>query len=112
MSSLTVHNASGKAVGQVEFADALLTTRRGGQALQQAVVTIRANQRAGTASTKTKGEVAGHGQKPWRERVLALQRPAWVKVLRVLHEAVASLVKRALHRVERVAPARQNCVFQ
>jgi large subunit ribosomal protein L4 len=68
MSSLTVHNASGKAVGQVEFADALLSTRRGGQALQQTVVTIRANQRAGTASTKTKGEVAGHGQKPWRQK--------------------------------------------
>lgn len=65
-------NASGKAVGQVEFADALLTTRRGGQALQQAVVTIRANQRAGTASTKTKGEVAGHGQKPWRQKAPAM----------------------------------------
>lgn len=68
MSSLTVHNAEGKAVGKVDFADALLTTRRGGQALQQAVVTIRANQRAGTASTKTKGEVAGSGKKPWRQK--------------------------------------------
>ena len=68
MSSLTVHNAGGKAVGKVEFADALLSTRRGGQALQQTVVTIRANQRAGTASTKTKGEVAGSGIKPWRQK--------------------------------------------
>jgi large subunit ribosomal protein L4 len=68
MSSLTVHNADGKAVGKVEFADALLSTRRGGQALQQTVVTIRANQRAGTASTKTKGEVAGSGIKPWRQK--------------------------------------------
>ena len=68
MSSLTVHNAEGKAIGKVEFADALLSTRRGGQALQQAVVTIRANQRAGTASTKTKGEVAGSGKKPWRQK--------------------------------------------
>lgn len=68
MSSLTVHNADGKAVGKVEFADALLATRRGGQALQQTVVTIRANQRAGTASTKTKGEVAGSGIKPWRQK--------------------------------------------
>ena len=68
MSSLTVHNADGKAVGKIEFADALLSTRRGGQALQQAVVSIRANQRAGTASTKTKGEVAGSGIKPWRQK--------------------------------------------
>ncbi len=68
MSALKVYNAEGKAVGEVEFADALLSTRRGGQALQQTVVTIRANQRAGTASTKTKAEVAGSGKKPWRQK--------------------------------------------
>lgn len=68
MSALTVHNASGAAVGTVEFTDVLQKTRRGAQALQQAVVTLRANQRAGTASTLTKGEVAGHGQKPWRQK--------------------------------------------
>ena len=68
MSALKVYNAEGKAVGEIEFADALLSTRRGGQALQQAVVTIRANQRAGTASTKTKAEVAGSGKKPWRQK--------------------------------------------
>ncbi len=68
MSALKVYNAEGKAVGEVEFADALLSTRRGGQALQQTVVTIRANQRAGTASSKTKAEVAGSGKKPWRQK--------------------------------------------
>lgn len=68
MSALTVHNAEGAAVGTVEFTDVLKSTRRGAQALQQAVVTIRANQRAGTASTLTKGTVAGHGQKPWRQK--------------------------------------------
>lgn len=68
MSALTVHNAEGKPVGKMDFADALLSTRRGGQALQQAVVTIRANQRAGTANTKTKAEVAGSGKKPWRQK--------------------------------------------
>jgi large subunit ribosomal protein L4 len=68
MSALTVHNSEGKAVGTVEFSDELKGTRRGTQALQQAVVTIRANQRAGTACTKTKGEVAGHGQKPWAQK--------------------------------------------
>lgn len=68
MSALTVINKDGKAVGKVEFPDALLAPKRGQQALVQAVVTIRANQRAGTHSTKTKGTVAGSGKKPWRQK--------------------------------------------
>lgn len=68
MSALTVHNAEGQSVGSVDFSDELMKSRRGTQALQQAIVTIRANQRAGTASTLTKGEVAGHGMKPWRQK--------------------------------------------
>ena len=68
MSALTVVDKAGKAVGKVDFPDALLSPRAGRQALMQAVVTLRANQRAGTHSTKTKGEVAGSGKKPWRQK--------------------------------------------
>ena len=53
-----------------------------------------------------------HGQQARRERVLALQRPAWMQMLCVLDEAVASLVKRTLHRIERVALARQDRVLE
>ncbi len=68
MSAVPLHNQQGKAVGQIEIPAALLAPPRASQALVQAVVTLRANARAGTASTKTKGEVAGHGQKPWRQK--------------------------------------------
>ncbi len=68
MSVLTVVNPRGEAVGQVEFPDALLVKGVGRQALQQTVVTLQANKRAGTHSTKTKGEVAGSGIKPWRQK--------------------------------------------
>ncbi len=67
MSSLRVYDISGAEVGEVEFPDALLV-RRGGQAVQEAVVAHRANCRAGTASTLRKGEVAGSGRKPWRQK--------------------------------------------
>ena len=38
------------------------------QLVQDAVVAHRANQRQGNASTKTRGEVAGSGKKPWRQK--------------------------------------------
>ena len=65
---LKVSNTSGQSVGECEIADALLAKTRGAQALHEALTAYRANQRAGTASTKTKGEVAGNGMKPWRQK--------------------------------------------
>jgi len=68
MSSLSVCNMEGKSVGQIDVPASLSDTKRGGQVVRDAIVAYRANQRQGTASTKTKGEVAGHGQKPWRQK--------------------------------------------
>lgn len=68
MSAVTVHNQQGQAVGQVEIPAVLKAPARASQALVQAIVTLRANARAGTHSTKTKGEVAGSGKKPWRQK--------------------------------------------
>lgn len=68
MSSLPVCDMQGKSVGTVDIPEGLLDTKRGGQAVRDAIVAYRANQRLGTASTKTKGEVAGNGQKPWRQK--------------------------------------------
>lgn len=36
--------------------------------LYEAVINYRANQRRGTASTKTRGKVRGGGRKPWRQK--------------------------------------------
>ncbi|MCO5044631.1 MAG: 50S ribosomal protein L4 [Verrucomicrobia bacterium] len=68
MSALPVHNQQGKAVGEVQIPAALLAPATASQSLVQAVVTLRANARAGTHSTKTKGDVAGSGKKPWRQK--------------------------------------------
>lgn len=67
MSKLSVHDTNGAAVAEIEFPDELLT-KKGQQAIHDAVVAYRAGLRAGSASTLGKGAVAGSGKKPWRQK--------------------------------------------
>src|SRR4051812_37613543 len=46
----------------------LIEGGRGTQALHETVVAMRAARRSGSASTKTKAEVAFSGAKPWRQK--------------------------------------------
>ena len=48
--------------------DSQLTLDKGEQAVKDAVTAIRNAMRAGTASTKGKGEVAGSNKKPWKQK--------------------------------------------
>lgn len=84
MSTLTVFNWQGEAVGQVDVPESLKAGHSADQALVQTIVTLRANARQGTACTKNKGEVAGSGKKPWRQKGTGRARagyrrsPLWV----------------------------------
>ena len=68
MSKVTVYNLSGEAAGAKEVADGLLETKRGAQAVLDVVTAYRAGLRAGSASTKKRGEVSGGGRKPYRQK--------------------------------------------
>mgnify|MGYP001828604940 CR=1 FL=1 len=68
MSKVAVCNMQGDALGEYAFPEDALVLDRGAQAVQDAVVAYRANQRAGTASTRGKGEIAGTGSKPWKQK--------------------------------------------
>src|SRR4051795_2411614 len=46
----------------------LIEGGKGTQALHETVVAMRAARRSGSASTKTKAEVAFSGAKPWRQK--------------------------------------------
>jgi large subunit ribosomal protein L4 len=81
---LTIRDAQGNPAGELEVGFALLAGGRGGQAVHETVVAHLANRRRGTACTKTMGEVAGTGKKPWRQkgtgraRAGSFQSPLWV----------------------------------
>ena len=68
MSEIPAYTQTGADAGRAELADALLCRRRSRQLIQEAITAHRANQRAGTASTKTKSQVRGSGKKPWRQK--------------------------------------------
>lgn len=68
MSKLPIKDTQGKPAGEYDVADDLLTYDKGLQALQDAVVRHRANQRQGSASTLGKGEVAGSNKKLWKQK--------------------------------------------
>jgi large subunit ribosomal protein L4 len=53
---------------EVTFDQSQLTLDKGAQAVKDAVTAIRNALRAGTASTKSKGEVAGSNKKPWKQK--------------------------------------------
>lgn len=68
MAKFTVHNVKGEAVGDIELSDAVFAAPVNQALLHAAVVRYLANQRQGTAKTKTRAEVAGGGRKPWRQK--------------------------------------------
>jgi large subunit ribosomal protein L4 len=68
MSMVKKFNAAGEATGEVEVPADLLEMDKGSQAVHDAVVAMTNARRAGTASTLQKGEVAGTGAKPWKQK--------------------------------------------
>lgn len=65
---LTIKDIQGASQGEWEIKFAPIENGRATQAVHQTVVAYRAAQRSGTACTKTMGEVAGSGKKPWRQK--------------------------------------------
>jgi large subunit ribosomal protein L4 len=65
---LSVYNSAGQSVGTVEIDAAELGGKINRQLLHEVVLMYEANQRAGTHSTKRRGEVAGSTKKLFRQK--------------------------------------------
>ena len=80
---LTVQDLQGTPRGEMDVPFPIIENGKGTQAVHDVVVAHLAARRAGTASTKTMGEVAGTGKKPWRQkgtgraRAGSFQSPLW-----------------------------------
>lgn len=68
MMEIPVHDRTGRVVETIQFDEACLGKTVRKALLHQAIVGHEANQRVGTASSKTRSEVMGHKQKPWRQK--------------------------------------------
>ena len=68
MATIKQFTSAGEAAADLTVEEAALVLDKGAQALKDAVVAIRNAMRAGTASTKGKGEVAGSNKKPWKQK--------------------------------------------
>ncbi|MCP2619887.1 50S ribosomal protein L4 [Candidatus Aminicenantes bacterium AC-334-K16] len=85
MVKLEVYDQNKNKVKEVEAPEEVFAYPVKEHLLYEAVINYRANQRRGTASTKTRGEVRGGGRKPWRQkgtgraRVGSIRSPLWRK---------------------------------
>jgi large subunit ribosomal protein L4 len=81
---LKIKDIKGQDRGELEVKFPLIENGKGTQAVHDTVVAYQAAQRMGTACTKTMGEVAGSGKKPWRQKGTGRARagsfasPLWV----------------------------------
>lgn len=66
--NINVVDTKGKKVEELTLSDAVFGIEPNEEAVSQYLRVYRANQRQGTSSTKTRGEVSGGGIKPWRQK--------------------------------------------
>src|SRR6187549_2262758 len=83
MPTVKVRNLKNKEVGEVTLSDAVFGVELNKALIYEAVKCYLANQRQGTSSTKTRGEVQGSGKKLWKQkgtgraRIASLRSPLW-----------------------------------
>lgn len=83
MKNLPVLDMQGKTMGKLPLDECFFDGKVNKPLLQQAVLMYLANQRKGSASTKTRAEVRGGGKKPWRQkgtgraRAGSIRSPLW-----------------------------------
>ena len=85
MPKIDVYNIEGKKVSDLELNEKVFGIKPNEKVVHSVLVNYLANQRQGTANTKTRAEVSGGGRKPWRQkgtgraRQGSIRSPQWFK---------------------------------
>jgi large subunit ribosomal protein L4 len=85
---LAVHDTTGKEVESIEVDEAVFGIVPNGSVVHQALVATRANKRAGTASTKTRGEVHGSTRKIRKQKGGGVSRQGSIKAPQHRHGGI------------------------
>ena len=84
MPKVALYDITGSQIDDIELRDDIFGVKVNTHVMYEAVKNYLANQRQGTQSAKTRGEVRGGGRKPWRQKGTGRARqgstrsPQWV----------------------------------
>src|SRR2546422_3511872 len=79
------YSAAGASKKAVTLPTALFDGTVNEDVLHRAVITFLSNQRQGTSDTKTRSEVSGGNQKPWRQKGTRRARPGSTRAPHLRH---------------------------
>ena len=83
MKKIGIYNMAGEIIGEESLSEEIIGGTPNQDVIYYYIKAYLANQRQGTTSTKTRGEVSGSGKKPWRQkgtgraRVGSIRTPLW-----------------------------------
>jgi len=89
MPKALVYNMAGEQVGEIQLSEAIFGIEPNEYVLHAAVKNYLANQRQGTQSALTRGEVSGGGRKPWRQKGTGRARAGSIRAPHWTHGGVA-----------------------
>ena len=79
MAEVEIFNTGGQSAGKASLPESIFAVEPNMDAIYHAVRAYSANQRSGTASSKTRSDVKGSGSKPWRQKGTGRARSGTVK---------------------------------
>jgi large subunit ribosomal protein L4 len=88
-----LYHSDGQSAGTVDLPEAVFGLKVKSSHLHRGVVTYLSNQRLGTQSTKTRGEVSGGGKKPYKQKGTGMARQGSTRAVQWVGGGVAHAPK-------------------
>ena len=89
MPNVAIVDRTNKKVGSIDLAESVFGIEPNGPVMHAVVVNYLANQRQGTQSTLTRGEVSGGGKKPYRQKGTGRARQGSTRAPQWTHGGIA-----------------------